>query len=506
MMDTRFVTKKFRHLTDTELQACSELYSNNYGVYSGLDHIHAKGERIRMSAGFYKRLYESVRDVHVSLCYKEDRLLGHTIFLLKDIKGKGRCSWVLQLVVDKRYRGRGIGSKLLFSAWGFSDFFAWGLATANAITLKTLEAATWRKITVQAIADNIDTLEEIMESVPFVDKKSVKLSTRNSQIFSNFFPELEASNHASPLKVYTTRLGKIKPGHEWLAFTFSTQPINFTPERFKTFMEFSDQQLKEAYSRMNMPSQAWTKGTSNEVDFILENAPVDQNSRILDLGCGQGRHLIELTKRGYQNTLGVDFSESNVAKARQVACIQQVSTNFVCADARKIRLGVKQDLILCLYDVIGSFRKEEDNRRIIRTIKHNLKKGGHAIVSVMNMELTEAIAINRDSVSAHPEALLRLPPSETMESSGNVFKPEYFLINTDDGLVYRKEQFTSGEELFSEYLVADRRYSMNEITALFKAEGLTVKDCRYVQAGHWDTPLSPTDVKAKEILLCIRKE
>lgn len=32
--------------------------------------------------------------------------------------------------------------------------------------------------------------------------------------------------------------------------------------------EFSDQQLKEAYSRMDMPAQPWTRGTEQEIGFL----------------------------------------------------------------------------------------------------------------------------------------------------------------------------------------------------------------------------------------------
>jgi len=502
-MNLNFTTKKINTLSDEELKKCSDLYSRCYGKYSGFDKVEKKGERIKMGESLYKKLYYANSNIFISLCYKEDKLLGHAIFLQKLIKDRGKCSWVLQLVVDSQYRGQKIGSRLLFSAWGFSDFYAWGLATANAITLKTLESATWRQISISDITDNLPVLEQLMEDVPFVDKKAVRLTSKKSQIFSNFYPELESSNKSEKLRIYTTKLGEIEPGYEWLAFTFASQPMTFTAERFAMFLEFSDQQLKEAYSRMDMPVQPWTKGTKNEIEYILSNIALKKESKILDLGCGQGRHSIALSQKGFSNIIGVDFSESNIVKAKATAQKQQLTTTFITGDARKLNLGYKFDCILCLYDVIGSFRKDEDNIRIIRSIKRNLKKGGYAIISVMNMELTESLALNKASISQNPYSLLKLPPSETMESSGNVFKPEYYLINTDDRLVYRKEQFTSSNEIFAEYLVADKRYTMSEITNIIENLGLKVVESRYVQAGHWDAPLPPIDSKAKEILLII---
>lgn len=48
-------------------------------------------------------------------------------------------------------------------------------------------------------------------------------------------------------------------------------------------------------------------------------------------------------------------------------------------------------------------------------------------------------------------------PSDTMLRTGDVFKPEHYLINTDDGLVYRKEQFHEDDMISAEYLVTDKR-------------------------------------------------
>ena len=75
------------------------------------------------------------------------------------------------------------------------------------------------------------------------------------------------------------------------------------------------------------------------------------------------------------------------------------------------------------------------------------------------------------------------------------------MINEDDGLVYRKEQFDSDNMLSAEYVVADKRYKMNELIISAEQLGFNVLYSSYVQAGHWDIPLDATDIRAKEILL-----
>lgn len=46
--------------------------------------------------------------------------------------------------------------------------------------------------------------------------------------------------------------------------------------------------------RMDMPKQSWARQTQPEIDFILSAIDMTPDSHILDIGCGQGRHTIEL--------------------------------------------------------------------------------------------------------------------------------------------------------------------------------------------------------------------
>ena len=131
--------------------------------------------------------------------------------------------------------------------------------------------------------------------------------------------------------------------------------------------------------------------------------------------------------------------------------------------------------------------------------------GGYALISVMNFELTENIATNKFSVRDNPEMLLGLLPGSIMEQTGDIFNPEKFLLDLDDQIVYRKEQFSLGDNLLSEILVRDRRFRKSEIEHLCKMEGLDVIFSRYVQSGKWDVPLEATNTKAKEILILCQK-
>ena len=255
---------------------------------------------------------------------------------------------------------------------------------------------------------------------------------------------------------------------------------------------------------MKMNAHSWTKGTVNEIDAILNRIDLKDGANILDLGCGIGRHSIELAKRGY-DVLGIDFSARHIAIAKRNA--KELKVDFKTCDIRGFSGSKEYDLALCLFDVIGSFPEKEDNMQILKTAINHMKEGAYCVISVMNMELTEHLVSKERKINIfdQPEELFKLQPSNTMQQTGDIFNPEYILIDKQTSLVYRKEQFNDDEELPAEYLVRDKRYTMREITSLVESVGLKVLQAHYVQAGHFDIHLSSKDKKAKEILVIAQK-
>ncbi len=73
----------------------------------------------------------------------------------------------------------------------------------------------------------------------------------------------------------------------------------------------------DAYAPQYM-QESFTTDTVREVDFIVEELALPIGSRILDMGCGTGRHSVELARRGYR-IVGVDLSAGMLAEARKAA-------------------------------------------------------------------------------------------------------------------------------------------------------------------------------------------
>jgi cyclopropane fatty-acyl-phospholipid synthase-like methyltransferase len=72
----------------------------------------------------------------------------------------------------------------------------------------------------------------------------------------------------------------------------------------------------------------FTKNTVKEVDFILDELNLSPGCSILDMGCGTGRHAVELARRGYQVT-GVDISSGMLAEAKKAAQEAKVKVEWI---------------------------------------------------------------------------------------------------------------------------------------------------------------------------------
>jgi 2-polyprenyl-3-methyl-5-hydroxy-6-metoxy-1,4-benzoquinol methylase len=79
---------------------------------------------------------------------------------------------------------------------------------------------------------------------------------------------------------------------------------------------------------------AFTRNTLAEVDFLLNVLQPATGGDILDMGCGTGRHAIELAKRGYLVT-GVDISRGMLAAADRAAREAGVEVEWIQADASR---------------------------------------------------------------------------------------------------------------------------------------------------------------------------
>ncbi|MBN2483159.1 MAG: class I SAM-dependent methyltransferase [Candidatus Omnitrophica bacterium] len=130
--------------------------------------------------------------------------------------------------------------------------------------------------------------------------------------------------------------------------------------------------------------ECFVQGTVGECDFIEQEIGRNKSLKIIDIGCGTGRHAIELTKRGY-NVTGIDLSESQLKRAKEKAKEQGVKIDFQIRDARNLPSKDEFDLAIMLCE--GGFslmETDEMNFEILKEATKALKNKGKLIFTALN--------------------------------------------------------------------------------------------------------------------------
>lgn len=128
----------------------------------------------------------------------------------------------------------------------------------------------------------------------------------------------------------------------------------------------------------------FTKGTLGEVDFIEKEIGFDKTVSILDIGCGTGRHSIELARRGYK-VVGIDLSGSQLERAKRKALEAEVNVEFLKKDARDFNFENKFDLAIMICEGAFSLMEtDEMNYRILKNAYNSIKPGGKFIFTALN--------------------------------------------------------------------------------------------------------------------------
>ncbi len=131
-------------------------------------------------------------------------------------------------------------------------------------------------------------------------------------------------------------------------------------------------------------------------DYLAERTPVEIDRleallalrpplRILDLPCGQGRHAIELARRGYDVT-GVDLSPFLLKVAEERARADGIGLHWLEGDMRQPIAGERFDVVLNLFTSLGYFADEADDRKVVDAAAAMLVPGGRFLLEVINGE------------------------------------------------------------------------------------------------------------------------
>ena len=204
--------------------------------------------------------------------------------------------------------------------------------------------------------------------------------------------------------------------------------------------------------------------TEAEIDAFLELVDVGQDACILDLCCGQGRHLLELARRGFTSLYGVDRSHYLISRAKRVARQRGLVATFREGDARKLRLRENTfDLVYLAGNSFGYFESAEDDIAVLAELRRLLKPAGQLLIDFTDGDFL------RDNFEAR---------------SWEWIDKDYFVcrertLSKDNTRLVSREVITHTKKgVVADQFYAERLYNADQLGALLAENGFDVLEAR----------------------------
>lgn len=252
-----------------------------------------------------------------------------------------------------------------------------------------------------------------------------------------------------------------------------------------------DEKRRNAGTQMRVSRETWYKDVfeaehwlalqpgnrvrniGRELKFIHDQVGIRTDFEILDVGCGDGLHAVELAATGCSVT-GLDLSRSLLEEGLKNANQRDVPVRFIEADMREMNFERRFDLIMCLNSTFGYF-DDADNLHVLRAMARGLKPGGHLILDT----------INRDW------AIARCPERAWWEAPERVILEETNFEPLTSRLHVKRSILREGDPSWEQNIVM-RAYAVHELSALMRATGLRVQSVSG-DLAHPKTYLGPTN-------------
>jgi len=145
---------------------------------------------------------------------------------------------------------------------------------------------------------------------------------------------------------------------------------------------------KEFFEEMGIEYEDYpfTQNTENEVKWMIKEYLTNPEMKILDVGCGTGRHAINLATRGYKNITAIDLSPGLIRAAKETAKGENVQVDFRLCDARELPFENEFDAAICLCEgAFGLLENDTENYKVLKAVHKSLKKRGIFILTTLNL-------------------------------------------------------------------------------------------------------------------------
>jgi len=204
--------------------------------------------------------------------------------------------------------------------------------------------------------------------------------------------------------------------------------------------------------------------TESEIDAFLQMVDIDRETPTLDLCCGQGRHVLELARRGYTDLSGVDRSHYLISRGKRLAKERGHDVTFREGDARKLRFPDDRfGLVYLAGNSFGYFESAEDDVAVLNEIRRILAPRGQLLI-----DFTDG-----DFVRTNFEA-----------RSWEWIDKDYFVcreraLSRDESRLISREVITHTKKgVIADQFYAERLYNAGQLRAQLQDNGFDVLDAQ----------------------------
>jgi SAM-dependent methyltransferase len=156
-------------------------------------------------------------------------------------------------------------------------------------------------------------------------------------------------------------------------------------------MAWYQQFFGEDYMRFHLLGGEWLEErTAPQCDFVLSALELQPGARLLDLCCGQGRHAVELARRGFRVT-GFDLSDYLLGLANDRAARAGIEVEFVRGDMRTLPWENEFDAVVNLFTSFGYLESDEEDQKVLCAVQRALRPGGRLLIDHIDRERSGAL-------------------------------------------------------------------------------------------------------------------
>lgn len=206
----------------------------------------------------------------------------------------------------------------------------------------------------------------------------------------------------------------------------------------------------------------------------MDELQASPGSRILDMGCGKGRHCIFLNELGF-DVVGIDLSASNITAAQHY---DRSDLHFLRHDMREPLAGLTFHLILNLFTSFGYFERAEENLMVLKAAHQMLEPEGQFVLDFLNA----------------PKVIDALVPEEERTVDGTHF---HITRALEDGIIVKRIKINNDPDLqFEERVQALKK---EDLFALLEEADLKP------ESSYGSYHFEPYDVDTSDRLIIVAK-